>query len=107
MLVSGGLEAIDSFMNEWLKRGKMEHVLHAGYYILNAQVKSIKANLISNKANSELCTYLDRFVTQFYENFEEKIETWNGAMNAFDAADDLVEEIFGPLICSTDLKLSV
>lgn len=107
LLVSGGLEAIDSFMNEWLKRGKMEHVLHAGYYILNAQAGSIKANLITNKANSELREYIDRFVTQFYNKFKEKIENWNGQLNAFDDADDLVEEIFGPLICSTDLKLSV
>ncbi len=70
---------------------------------MNAQIGSkIKANLIINKANNELRAYLDRFVKQFHKEFEKKIEIWNGQVNAFNAADDLVEEIFGPLICSTD-----
>ncbi len=103
LLISGGLEAVDSFMNEILRKGKMEYVRHAGYYILNDRIESISVNLITNKAGSELRSYLRRFTVVFYEKYKEEIERWVGTPKTFEAANELVEEIFGPLIPSRDI----
>ncbi|MFX0150106.1 MAG: hypothetical protein ACFFAJ_04955 [Candidatus Hodarchaeota archaeon] len=106
-LISGGLEAIDSFMREVLERGTMEYVLHAGYYILNDQQGSIRANLITNKASHELRKLLKSFTKRFNDQYLEVIKDWNGDLSLFEDADEIVEEIFGPLISSSDLKTSI
>jgi hypothetical protein len=106
-LISGGLEAIDSFMREVLERGNMEYVLHAGYYILNDQQESIRANLITNKASRELRQLLKIFTCQFNDKYREVIKNWNGDLSLFENANEIVEEIFGPLISSRDLKTNI
>ncbi|MFX1285635.1 MAG: hypothetical protein ACFFB5_18490 [Promethearchaeota archaeon] len=103
-LISGGLEAIDTFMHEVLERGNMEYVLHAGYYILNDQQESTRANLITNKASHELRYLLKEFTNRFNDQYLEVIKTWKGDVSQFKDADKIVEEIFGPLISSSDLK---
>ncbi|MHA2224010.1 MAG: hypothetical protein ACXAC8_02325 [Candidatus Hodarchaeales archaeon] len=105
-LVSGGLEAIDSFMHEVLQHGNMEHVLHAGYYILNEQIENVRANLVTNKANRELRELLTRFTVQFNDQYREIIDNWTGNLDVFTSVDELVEQIFGPLITSPDLETS-
>jgi hypothetical protein len=106
-LVSGGLEAIDTFMHEVLQHGNihgnMEHVLHAGFFILNAQQKDVRANLIVNHSSLELRQRLNLFVTKFHEQNQTLLTNWDGNIDTFQDTDELVEIIFGPLFASSDL----
>lgn len=44
-----------------------------------------------------------RFAIRFSEKFRELLSDWDGRVDTFTDADELVEKIFDPLIPSTDL----
>ena len=104
-LISSALEAITQFMNEVFadSKAKLRLVQQGNYLILSEQVNSVSAALFVNKGDPEIRNRLKTFVQTFEKKYHKEIEDWLGNTAIFDDAEDMVEEIFGPLIPSQDL----
>ncbi len=100
-LISGALEAIDTFMQEVLEEGYLRMVQHSTFYILNDGYKEIRVNLICNKSKKEIKDTLHQFTVAFYEKYQNVITKWTGNVLAFRDANQIVESIFGPLMVDT------
>ncbi|MHA1399111.1 MAG: hypothetical protein ACTSQE_01990 [Candidatus Heimdallarchaeaceae archaeon] len=106
LVIGGVINAFTSFINEitgapdqFLKNVELEK-----RFILASRVGEIVGLLIVDKKIKVFEDSLCRFVTEFYQAFEDQISQFSGDASIFDTAIDFIPRIF-PYIERDDLKL--
>lgn len=104
-LLAGALEAVGSFMSETMDdNSKLNLVKQGSNFILAERHGNTSAALLVNKPSKEVQDRLNLFVRKFEEKYETALERWIGNLNVFEDADELVEELFGPLQPAVDFE---
>ena len=103
-LLSGALEAVSSFTRETIRDdyATLNLVKHGAYYIIIEKIGSTSAALVVNKNSEEIHKRLVHFIKIFNTTYSQELAEWIGNLNTFKGADDLVGEIWGPLLPTTD-----
>lgn len=104
-LLAGALEAVGCFMSETMDdNSKLNLVKQGSNFILAERHGKTSAALLVNKPSKEVQNRLNQFVRRFEKKYESVLVRWIGNLGVFEDANNLVEELFGPLQPSTDFE---
>jgi MFS family permease len=104
-MLAGALQAISTFMSETIdKDSQLSLVEHGEYLIISEWDKDLTAAIFVNKGDSEIRKKLRKFIKVFMERYEKDMKEWYGDTTSFADAEDIVENVFGPLIPADDFN---
>ncbi|OLS22672.1 MAG: hypothetical protein HeimC3_29460 [Candidatus Heimdallarchaeota archaeon LC_3] len=102
-MLAGALQAISTFMSETIGNdSQLNLVQHGDYLIISEWNKNITAAIFVNKGDTEIRLKLRKFLKLFIKKYQSEIEEWYGDLSHFQEADNIVEDVFGPLLPAED-----
>ncbi len=94
-LVGAFLDALSSFAMETIPtKGQMRLIDRGNVKILFDQGKYVSLALFASENSIEVREMLTTFLTSFEHNYTNVLKSWDGSLDAFKGADELIRSIF-------------
>ena len=96
-VISGGLKSVEAILKEATKGKQLKKVKMGNNIFLFKEKKNLTFVLIADESMEALRIRLEQFAQKFMKLFHNYLNDWDGHLDVFYPADEIIEEIFKPL----------